>query len=152
MRIATAMLGAGTILIAACATGPQRPPTLELQQQVATTERAFARTMADRDHAAFSTFLADDAIFVSASRTLRGKDEVAAAWERFYEKPAAPFSWAPDKVEVLNSGMLALSSGPVYDPQGKHVATFTSIWRQDAPGVWRIVFDKGNDTCDCAKP
>ena len=36
--------------------------------------------------------------------------------------------------------------------QGKPVATFTSIWRLEAPGTWRIVFDKGNDVCDCAKP
>jgi hypothetical protein len=40
----------------------------------------------------------------------------------------------------------------VYDPGGKLVATFTSIWRLEAPGVWRIVFDKGNDVCDCKAP
>ena len=63
--------------------------------------------------------------------------------KRFYEKPDAPFSWAPEQVEVLESGTLALSSGPVWDPKGKQFATFTSIWRLEAPGVWRIVFDKG---------
>jgi ketosteroid isomerase-like protein len=139
-------------LLTACAASPQRPAATELRQQVATTEHAFARTMADRDHAAFTAFLATDAIFVSEPRTLHGKEEVAAAWKRFYEKPGAPFSWAPDQVEVLDSGTLALSTGPVYDPQGKRIATFTSIWRQEAPGVWRIVFDKGNDVCDCARP
>jgi hypothetical protein len=50
-------------------------------------------------------------------------------------------------VEVLGSGTLALSTGPVRDPSGKLIGTFTSIWRQDAPGVWRIVFDKGNPVC-----
>jgi len=142
----------GAAFLTACAASPQRSVTAELQQQVTATERAFARTMADRDHAAFTAFLADDAIFVSEPRTLLGKDEVAAAWKRFYEKPGAPFSWSPGQVEVLSSGTLALSTGPVYDPQGKQVATFTSIWRLEAPGVWRIVFDKGNDVCDCAKP
>ena len=142
----------GAAFLTACAVSPQRSVTAELQQQVTATERAFARTMADRDHAAFTAFLADDAIFVSEPRTLLGKDEVAAAWKRFYEKPGAPFSWSPGQVEVLSSGTLALSTGPVYDPQGKQVATFTSIWRLEAPGVWRIVFDKGNDVCDCAKP
>ena len=34
---------------------------------------------------------------------------------------------------------------------GKLIATFTSVWRQESPGVWRIVFDKGNEVCDCAK-
>ena len=53
---------------------------------------------------------------------------------------------------MLDSGNLALSSGPVRDPNGKLFATFTSIWRQEAPGTWRIIFDKGNEVCDCPKP
>ncbi|MES2040917.1 MAG: nuclear transport factor 2 family protein [Pseudomonadota bacterium] len=123
-----------------------------LVNQVMLTERAFAKTMEARDHKAFTEFLADETIFFSTKRVLHGKQEVATAWKRFYEGPAAPFSWAPETVEVLESGKLALSSGPVRDPQGKLVATFTSIWRQESPGVWRIIFDKGNDVCDCAKP
>ena len=35
---------------------------------------------------------------------------------------------------------------------GKHFANFQSIWRQEAPGVWRIVFDRGERVCDCVKP
>lgn len=124
---------------------------VDLQQQVANTERAFAKSMADRDHAAFASFLSDEAIFFSGPKVLRGKQQVAAAWKRFYEGSTAPFSWQPEQVEVLPSGQLALSSGPVRDAQGKLIATFSSIWRQEAPGVWRIVFDKGNDVCDCPK-
>jgi hypothetical protein len=37
----------------------------------------------------------------------------------------------------------------VYDAAGKQTGTFTSIWRQDSPGVWHIVFDKGNPVCSC---
>lgn len=121
-------------------------PRATLEQQVADTERAFAKTMADRDHAAFTRFLADDAVFFSGPVPLRGKAAVAAGWKRFYEGAQAPFSWRPDKVEVLDSGELALSTGPVFDPDGKPVASFTSVWRQVTPGVWRIVFDKG---CNC---
>jgi ketosteroid isomerase-like protein len=122
-----------------------------LTQQVADTERAFAKTMADRDYAAFKSFLADDAVFFAGNKPLRGKQTVADTWRRYYEKPQAPFSWKPEQVEVLDSGTLALSTGPVHNAEGKHVATFTSIWRLQSPGVWRIVFDKGNDVCDCGK-
>jgi ketosteroid isomerase-like protein len=121
-------------------------PRATLERQVADTERAFAKTMADRDHAAFTSFLADDTVFFSGPVPLRGKAAVAAGWKRFYEGAQAPFSWRPDKVEVLDSGELALSTGPVFDPGGKPVASFTSVWRQVSPGVWRIVFDKG---CNC---
>lgn len=58
-------------------------------------------------------------------------------------------AWEPAEVEVLDSGTLALSSGPVRDPAGKLIGTFTSIWRLEAPGRWRIVFDKGGEVCDC---
>ena len=143
--------GLAIALLAACAAAPPKPGNADLQKQVADTERAFAKTMADRDHAAFATFLAEETIFFTGPKPLRGKAEVAAAWKRFYERPQAPFSWTPDSVEVLESGNLAISSGPVFDPTGKRFATFTSIWRLEAPGVWRIVFDKGNEDCNCPK-
>jgi ketosteroid isomerase-like protein len=138
-------------LVAGCAMIPPRSNTAELQRQVADTERAFAKTMADRNHEAFVSFLAEEAIFFTNTAALRGRQEVADFWTRFYDKPDAPFSWKPEKVEVLESGTLALSTGPVFDPAGKNFATYTSIWRLEAPGVWRIVFDKGNDVCDCPK-
>jgi ketosteroid isomerase-like protein len=122
-----------------------------LQQQVADTERAFARTMAQRDLAGFASFVSEEAVFFSGQAPLHGKQAVTAWWKRYYEKPEAPFSWEPADIEVLDSGTLALSSGPVRDAQGKVVATFTSIWRLEAPGTWRIIFDKGNEVCDCAK-
>lgn len=139
-------------LLTGCALNPPAPGDTDPRHQVMETERAFARTMADRDHAAFTTFLADEAVFFSGPRPLHGKRQVADWWRRYFGKPEAPFSWEPEQVEVLESGTLALSSGPVRDPQGKLIATFTSIWRMEAPGVWRIVFDKGNDICDCPKP
>ena len=124
----------------------------DLQQQVADTERAFANTMAQRDFEGFISFLADEAVFFSGEKPLHGKQQVAEAWKPFYEQADAPFSWKPETVVVLESGTLALSSGPVFDPQGKQVATFNSIWRLEAPGVWRIVFDKGNAACESPTP
>ncbi len=116
------------------------------QQEVRASERAFAKTMADRDAAAFSTFIADEAVFFGGKGAIRGKAAVIAAWKPYFEGPQAPFSWAPEQVEVLPSGSLAISSGPVFAPGGEKVASFTSIWRREAPGVWRILFDKG---CNC---
>lgn len=119
----------------------------DLGRQVRDVETAFARTMAERDHAAFSAFLSEEAVFVSAA-TARGREEVAAQWQKYFEEPQAPFSWRPETVEVLASGTLALSTGPVYDRDGKLVSRFTSIWRQEAPGRWRIVFDRGCPACE----
>ena len=130
----------------------QAQATTDWVQQVMAAERAFARTMAQRDHAAFSAFLSQEAVFFSGAVPLRGKQAVADDWKRFYEQPEAPFSWEPDQVQVLDSGTLALSTGPVRNAKGELIAHFTSIWRREASGVWRIVFDKGNEVCRCPKP
>ena len=136
-----------SVLLAGCAAVPPKPDLAELKQQVIDTETAFAATMAARDHAAFGSFLADETLFFSGKGPLRGKAAVTEAWKPFYEGSQAPFSWKPTEVEVLDSGTLAISSGPVYDPGGKLVGTFNSIWRLEAPGQWRIIFDKGGCPC-----
>jgi len=132
-----------------CVTNVHPSSQVDLRQQVMNTERAFAKTMADRDFTAFATFVSDEAIFFAGDeKQLHGKQEVLNWWKDFYTKPEAPFSWEPATVEVLRSGNLALSTGPVHNAQGKLIGTFSSIWRQEAPGKWRIVFDKGNQVCN----
>ena len=133
--------------MAAGAPAGNGPNVAGLRRQVFDTERAFAHTMAARDFAAFTSFLSDEAVFLASDTTLRGKREVAERWKRYFEAPAAPFSWEPARVEVLASGRLALSTGPVRDPRGKLVGTFTSIWRLEGPATWRIIFDKGDVAC-----
>ena len=116
-------------------------------REVWAAETAFAKTMADRDHAAFATFVSEEGVFMSETQTLRGRAQVAEGWRPFYQGSQAPFSWTPERVEVLDSGTLALSTGPVFDPQGKRVGTFISTWRREADGKWRVVFDKGCPPC-----
>jgi ketosteroid isomerase-like protein len=120
----------------------------ELREQVRQAEIAFARTMADRDHAAFASHVAEDALFLGRT-TLRGRGAVAEGWKPFYEGKEAPFSWAPERVEVNDAGTLGISTGPVRDPSGKRVGTFNSIWRRESGGRWRIIFDNGCPPCDC---
>lgn len=140
-------LSAVAALAAAC--GRPSADHVALADQVRRTETAFARTMADRDHAAFTSFLADDAIFGAGERALRGKAAIAAGWKRFYQGADAPFSWRPEHVEVLDSGTLALSSGPVFAPNGARSGTFNSVWRRERDGSWKIVLDHGCPDCEC---
>jgi ketosteroid isomerase-like protein len=115
----------------------------DLKKQVVDAERAFAATMRARDHAAFTAFLADDAIFFSGPAVLRGRSAVAAGWRNYFVGEKAPFSWVPEQVEVVASGTLAYSGGPVYDSGGKLLGRFNSVWRLEAPGRWKVVFDRG---------
>ena len=135
LLVAAAMLAVGT-------TAAQS--TLESRrEEVFTAERAFARTMAERDFAAFGRHVAADCVFFSGNTPLRGRGAVLAAWKPFFDGAQAPFSWEPDQVEVLASGDLALSTGLVKDPAGVVSARFNTIWQRQPDGRWLVVFDKG---------
>lgn len=127
----------------------ETPVTKAPGAAVEETERAFADTMAQRDFEKFKSFISEEAVFFSGTTPLRGRQQIADAWEGFFKDSLAPFSWEPEHVEVLDSGSLAWSSGPVYDPDGKRVATFNSVWQLDESNQWRIIFDKGNEVCNC---
>ena len=141
-------LAALCALLGACVTVPK--DTASLEAQVTATEKAFAKTMADRDFPAFQKFVAPDAIFFSGPQSLRGAAAVNAYWKQYFGATLAPFGWQPDLVRVLASGTLALSTGAVQDAAGEPLGRYNSIWRRDSDGKWRIVFDKGEDLCRCA--
>jgi ketosteroid isomerase-like protein len=145
--VLTVALGLPAAAIAADGSG-----NAESAIQLRATEEAFAKTMADRDHAAFVSFLAEEAVFFGRRSELRGRDAVAAAWKPLFEGAAAPFSWQPEVATVLDSGTLGLTAGPVFAPDGKRIGTFNSVWRRTSDGSWKIVFDRGCPDCECPPP
>lgn len=120
-----------------------------VEDQVRCAELAFSRSVEQRNIEAFTAFVDEDARF-TGGQTLRGKQEVSEAWGVFFTADGPTIRWAPDNIEVLDSGDLALSQGPfemrVVDEQGQErVSTgrFFSVWRRDAGGRWTVVFDGG---------
>lgn len=121
----------------------------KLKTELRATEVAFAQTMVNRDLEGFVEFLSREVVFFSGETELRGKDAVSEAWARYFEGTAAPFSWTPNTVAVLESGNLGFTSGPVFDPDGKRIGTFNSLWRRLPGGRWQILFDRGCPPCEC---
>jgi ketosteroid isomerase-like protein len=142
---ALVLMLAVSIIVGVESTKPPDSP----EQELRAAEIAFAKTLADRDHAGFVGFLSEEAVFFAGDKELRGRDAVVAAWKPLFEGADAPFSWAPDVVAVLDSGRLGLTSGAVRDPEGNRIATFNSIWRRTDEGTWKIVFDRGCPPCKC---
>jgi ketosteroid isomerase-like protein len=146
---------AGAALSAAQSLSPVLTASQQTQggpnpQRVADAERAFASTMARRDAAGFASHISEEAIFMGsgdAPRVLRGKAAIVEGWKPFFDGPTAPFSWEPDIAEVLDSGNMALTSGPVHDPTGELIGRFNSIWRLEPDGRWRVLFDRGSPVC-----
>lgn len=137
---------AAATLVAGALQG-QAGPAPDLARQVFVAESSFAATMANRDLGAFDDFIAAEAVFFGRT-ALHGRAAVVEGWRHLFDAPTAPFSWRPETVEVLPSGTLALTSGPVFDRGGKRTGTFTSIWRLESDGRWRVVFDKGCPATD----
>lgn len=128
---------------------PRAQTNRSAKEMVLDAERAFADSMAKRDLTAFATHLSTEAVFFSSPdgmRVLRGKTAIVEGWKPLFEGPAAPFSWAPETAEILESGTLAMTTGPVRDQQGKMTGRFSSVWRLEPDGRWRVVFDRG---CSC---
>jgi len=108
---------------------------------VRNAEIAFAKAFADRDQAKFFAMVAADATFLGGMGTLRGRQAVIDRWSRFFTGPQAPFEWGPERVEVTADGKLGLSTGPIYDPKGNHLGDYSSIWKRQADGAWKVIFD-----------
>jgi ketosteroid isomerase-like protein len=147
-RPTLAALPLAAVLLAAPLHGQTMPAALK--QQVFAAESSFAASFARRDTAAFAALVANDAVFFGQTSVLRGKAAVVEGWRPMLAEPKPPFSWKPEVIEVAESGNLAFSSGPVYGADGKQFGVFNSIWRREADGTWKVVFDKGCPVCNCA--
>jgi ketosteroid isomerase-like protein len=136
------------------ASGPTAVASAEIAaatKQVVAAERAFAKSMADRNFQTFLSLLSPDAVFFNGNSVEHGRAQIAQVWAPYFAGPRAPFSWSPDDVQVLPDGKLALSTGPMLQ-QGRIVGRFNSVWRLEAPNTWLIVFDKGEAVCSAPIP
>lgn len=150
MNRRTLLASAGTLIAGAAAQTYARESAASLKDTVAEAERAFAGSMARRDLNAFASLVSPEAVFfggADGNTPLRGRTAIVEGWKRFFEGPTAPFSWAPDSTEVLDSGTLAATSGPVRDATGTITGRFNSVWRLESDRRWRVVFDRGCAVC-----
>jgi ketosteroid isomerase-like protein len=122
----------------------------DLTDDVRCREIGFSKAAESRDAESFSSFIDDDARFVSNSVT-SGPKAITEAWAGFFADDGPLIKWRPQFVEVLKDGKLALTRGPyrmiAKDPEGNTVegwGTFNSIWRRQDDGEWKVVFDAGN--------
>ncbi|HSN68951.1 MAG TPA: DUF4440 domain-containing protein [Thermoanaerobaculia bacterium] len=120
----------------------------ELRESLRAAEAGFAKAFAADDLDAFAAFIDDDALFLGRA-PLRGKAAVVAQWSTFFGTEKRPFSWEPKKFELNPSRTMGMTNGPVYDPDGNHAGTFSSVWRRQPDGTWKIIFDGGGE---CPRP
>jgi len=128
------------------------PAFANLTDDVQCREIGFSKSAESRDADLFVSFIDADARFVGNS-AMRGTAEIVEAWNIFFTEDGPSIKWRPQFVEVLEDGKLALTRGPyrmiTTDDEGvatEHWGTFNSVWRLQADGSWKVVFDAGSDS------
>lgn len=142
--------------LAAIAAEPEAAPAFDRAarvEEVRQAELAFARSVIENRPDRFAAAIADDAVFVGAAVS-RGRAAIVEAWQGYFAEGRPQFEWHPEVVEVSVDGELGLSRGPwtirTKGPDGREVelsGTFNSVWRRQADGSWRVLFDAGCGPC-----
>jgi ketosteroid isomerase-like protein len=92
---------------------------------------------------------ADDANFVMAGAKARGMNDIRKLYAEGLKDPNFNLSFAADKVEVAESGDLAVSTGKFTetgtDPATKQAKTqagsFVTVYKKQADGSWKAIQD-----------
>ena len=129
--------------------GMVMPALADLETDVRCREIGFSKSVESLDIDLFASFIDPDARFVGGN-VMRGPEAISAAWSVFFDAGGPSIVWRPKYVEVLEDGKLALTRGPyrmvTRDEDGNETeqwGTFNSVWRLNADGEWRVVFDAG---------
>lgn len=93
----------------------------------------------------------DGAMIPAQGEVIRGKAAIRQAMSASFSKPGYSLKWAPEYAEVSQDGSLgytygsyvrtlANETGEVSEGRGR----YTSIWKRQEDGVYRIIMDMGN--------
>ena len=130
-----------------------RPPAVAADARcvVWARELSFADAVARHDAAAFAEHVHPDAVFrPSTDQPRRGRAAVAQSWAGIIRGDGVTVEWYPARIAV-GTDDVAYSSGPaLWIVQGKDGTTyetgsFHSVWKRDADGAWRVLFDDGSE-------
>ncbi len=113
-------------------------------------DEAFNRSLAERNRVAFSSWIAEDAVFLGGGLA-EGREAILERWAPFLDRDSgSTLRWQPhtamsSKCEDLGYTIGDyVSTGP--GPDGgteRRVGTYVSVWRRGADGAWRVVADAG---------
>ena len=114
-------------------------------------ENEFMKAAADHGTQGYMSYYADDAVEVPNGHAfLRGKAEIAKTMG-FLDDPNNHLLWTPVGGDMAASGDFGYTYGTFEfrsrDKEGKLVSNYgkyTSIWKRQKDGSWKVVLDMGN--------
>ena len=114
-------------------------------------EREFMKAAADKGSQGYMSYYADDAVELpNGAAVIQGKANIATGMS-FLDDKNNQLIWTPVGADISSSGDLGYTYGNYEfhskDKAGKAVVEYgkyTSIWKKQADGSWKVVLDMGN--------
>jgi ketosteroid isomerase-like protein len=136
------------LLAVSCKTVPTMNEQSKYIEEIRKAEADFAAKLKDDGMAlAFLEFAAPDAVLNRNDKLYRGKEEIRAYLESS-TLTDVQLDWAPDHIEVSQSGDLGYTFGPytfsARDSKGNQIAAegiFHTVWKRQEDGSWKYVWD-----------
>lgn len=117
-------------------------------EEIYAMEKAFNDMLAKEGRAeAFAHFAAEGGSISRGGRLITGKDSIHAYYARSTTQ-ILTLTWKPSFVDVSDDLSMAYTWGPTFfkgirenGEQFENTGTFHSIWKRQADGSWRYVYD-----------
>src|SRR5580704_17409142 len=121
-------------------------------------ESEFMKAAAERGSAGYMSYYADDAGEVpNGGPIIQGKVNIAKGMG-FLDQKDNHLTWTPVGADISTSGDLGYTYGNYEfrskDKDGKRVVDhgkYTSIWKKQGDGSWKVVLDMGNSSPEPAR-
>ena len=135
-------------LIVACNSQESHVQIKEWENEIRTVEQEF-NDMAQRDGLAkaFEFYAAPEGVIKRNNKIIQGRNAIAE-WYKQDVRPNESLTWTPTFVSVSQSGDLAYTYGDFIftypDSLGhekQNTGIFHTVWRRQADGSWRFVWD-----------
>jgi ketosteroid isomerase-like protein len=121
-------------------------------------EADFMKAAAEKGSQGYMSYYADDAVELpNGAPILQGKENIAKTMG-FLDNQDNHLTWTPVGADISVSGDLGYTYGNyefrAKDKDGKAIidhGKYTSIWKKQKDGKWKVVLDMGNATAEVAK-
>ncbi len=146
--IAVCAIVAGVLIVPRnLSTSPAKPTAATLKQ----LEADFMKAAADKGSQGYLSYYADDSVEVpNGGPLIQGKANIAPGMS-FLDDKNNRLLWTPVGADISASGDLGYTYGTFEfhskDKEGKSTVDYgkyTSIWKLQKDGSWKVVLDMGN--------
>jgi ketosteroid isomerase-like protein len=157
------LLVLAAVILAAIIVVPNANPIVQASSKDTTDtlrrlEGEFMKATADRGSAGCMSYYADESVELpNGGPIMQGKVNIAKGME-FLDQKGNSLTWAPVGADISASGDLGYTYGTFefrsMGKDGKPVVDhgkYTTVWKKQKDGSWKVVLDMGNASPEPAK-